>query len=80
MTNIFSEGLAVIPSDPAAALEAKGLDKGTDADKVQLLIRLPPETRRALKHLAADGDTSVQKLMDEALADLFVKYRLPPSG
>lgn len=78
MRNSFSEGLAVIPSDPAAALDAKRGDDVADPGKVQLLVRLPLESRRALKHLAANGDTSVQKLMEEALADLFIKYRLPP--
>ncbi len=79
MKNSFSEGLAAIPSDPAAVLDAKGRNDGADSGNVQLLIRLPPETRRALKHLAADNDTSVQKLMEEALEDLFIKYKLPPS-
>lgn len=47
---------------------------------MQVIIRLPVETRRAVKRLAANGDTSVQKLMEEALVDLLIKYRLPPLG
>lgn len=78
MKNNFSEGLTAIPSDPAAALDANGGDDVANSGKVQLLIRLPRETRRALKHLATDGDTSVQKLIEEALADLFMKYRRLP--
>jgi len=80
MKNSFSEGLAAIPSDPAAAFGANDLDQGADSRKVQVIIRLPVETRRAVKRLAANCDTSVQGLMEEALSDLFIKYRLPPLG
>lgn len=77
MKNGFSEGLAAIPSDPAAELETSGLGGG-DVDRVDVIFRVPAATRRALKRLAADNDTSMQKLIEEALADLFIKYRLQP--
>jgi hypothetical protein len=73
--NNFVMGLAAIPSDPAAAITTREMDD--DGGKVQLIIRLHPDTRRAMKHLAAAGDTSIQKLMEEAIADLLVKYRTP---
>ena len=36
-----------------------------------------PEVRRQLRRLAADGDTTIQALLGEALNDLFAKHGLP---
>ena len=42
--------------------------------KVSVAGYFSPEVRRQLKRLAADGDTTVQALLGEALNDLFAKH------
>lgn len=42
--------------------------------KVSVAGYFTPEVRRQLKRLAADGDTTVQALLGEALNDLFAKH------
>lgn len=76
MKNNFLKGLAAIPPDPIAAITAAQASNA-NARTVQLIVRLPIETRRTLKHIAAAGDTSVQQLMVEAIADLLLKYNVP---
>ena len=45
--------------------------------KVSVTGYFRPEVRRQLRRLAADGDTTVQALLGEALNDLFAKHGLP---
>lgn len=46
--------------------------------KRQVAAFFAPEVGRSLKVLAAEGDTTVQALMTEALNDLFAKHGKPP--
>ncbi len=45
--------------------------------KKTLVSHVNPAAAWQLKKLALDQSTTVQKLLDEALADLFEKYHLP---
>ncbi|MGC2078777.1 MAG: ribbon-helix-helix domain-containing protein, partial [Xanthobacteraceae bacterium] len=45
--------------------------------KRQIAAFFEPEVGRALRMLAAEGDTTVQALMAEALNDLFAKHGKP---
>ena len=57
------------PAEPPAARGAQGSRRGTK------LIggHFPPEVSTQLRILAAEGGTTVQSLLAEALDDLFVK-------
>jgi hypothetical protein len=37
----------------------------------------PPAVKKQLKIMAAEGDTTIQRLLAEALNDLFAKYGKP---
>jgi hypothetical protein len=62
---------------PAAANEAAGRTPAR-VGKRQIAAFFEPEVGRALKLLAAEGDTTVQALLSEALNDLFAKHGKPP--
>jgi hypothetical protein len=48
------------------------------ARRVAVYGRFAPDERRQLKSLAVEHDTTVQRLIEEAVNDLFVKYCKPP--
>jgi predicted HicB family RNase H-like nuclease len=41
----------------------------SDGDRVQVLLRLPRDLHRALKHAAVDRDTSVNEMLSQALRE-----------
>ena len=61
-------------SPPAGSANAPQTSR---AGKVSVTGYFAPEVRRQLRRLAADGDTTIQALLGEALNDLFAKHRLP---
>lgn len=67
---------------PAPAPVSAGLDpaaKGAPVEKegdgrVQVLVRMTPAKRKALRRIALEQDTTVQALAEEALEDLLRRY------
>ena len=60
-----------------AGLAASPSRQPSRIGKVSVTGYFRPEVRRQLRRLAADGDTTVQALLGEALNDLFAKHALP---
>lgn len=64
---------AAVPETDAPAASPRAPQPGR-VGKVSVAGHFAPEVRRQLKRLAADGDTTVQALLGEALNDLFAKH------
>jgi hypothetical protein len=47
------------------------------ATKTNVTGYFPPEVKKQLRLMAAENDSTIQRLMAEALNDLFVKYGKP---
>lgn len=45
-----------------------------------ILVRVPLDVRKRLKHLALDQNTTLQALMVEAINDLLIKLEAIPPG
>jgi hypothetical protein len=41
---------------------------------VQVLVRMTPAERKALRRIALEGDTTVQALVEEAIRDLIRRH------
>jgi|TARA_B110000908_G_C10083215_1_gene370552 hypothetical protein len=59
---------SIIATDP--------INKAEDNKKV--IFRVPAEAHYQLKKLALEERSQIQTLAQEALNDLFIKYKLPP--
>jgi hypothetical protein len=55
----------------------KPAPKPVRATKRQIAGWFDPEVSKALRHLAIEGDSSLQDLLAEAIDDLFAKYGKP---
>ena len=64
------------PPPDAAAVSASSA-RASRAGKASVTAYFAPEVRRQLRRLAADGDTTIQALLGEAINDLFPKHGLP---
>ncbi len=65
------------PDDvPASQSPTAGRQPGR-VGKVSVTGYFRPEVRRQLRRLAADGDTTIQALLGEAINELFAKHGLP---
>ncbi len=58
---------------PSPARDRKRAKTGARAGTRQIAGHFPDATLKALKHLMAEEDTTLQALLDEALDDLLVK-------
>ena len=66
--------LRVQPDRPPTQIKARRPKKtGARAGTRQIAGHFPDATLRALKHLMAEEDTTLQALLDEAIDDLLVK-------
>ena len=65
----YPEAAVATPADPSRQPSRVG--------KVSICGHFTPETRRQLRRLALDTDTTAQDLLGEALNDLFAKHGLP---
>lgn len=63
---------AAAASEPQAA-EPKAAAEPKDA-RVQVLVRMLPAERKALRQIALDGDTTVQALVEDAIRDLLRRH------
>ena len=64
--------------EAAGIVDPKGAEKRTRFDKKGLLTYHSPTVIKQLKRIAIDQDSSQQRLMEEALNMLFVKYQTSP--
>lgn len=68
------EALNFLDAHPDQVSEDFATDRTAEDRLVAIYLRVAPETRRDLKRLAIDRGTTSQRLMEEALDDLFIKY------
>ncbi|MGI4765493.1 MAG: ribbon-helix-helix domain-containing protein [Janthinobacterium lividum] len=61
------------PAHEAQAAELKTPAEPKDA-RVQVLVRMLPAERKALRQIALDGDTTVQALVEDAIRDLLRRH------
>ena len=60
-----------IQADPPPAMG----EKVSPADKrVQVLVRMTPAERKALRRIALDQDTTVQAIVEEAIRDVLRRH------
>jgi hypothetical protein len=79
--------------DPAATAPLEKLEDASAAEAVTpdvikrnrqpdgrrgILVRARPEAWKALKHIALDGERTLQDVMTEAINDMLVKNGKPP--
>jgi hypothetical protein len=63
------------PAAPAAAPAAIDEAPADPKDKrVQVLVRMTPAERKALRRVALDQDTTVQALVEDAIRDLLRRH------
>ena len=65
------------PKEDAATASVRRATQPGRVGKVSVTGYFAPAVRRQLRRLAADGDTTIQALLGEALNDLFAKHGLP---
>jgi len=78
MPKSIRDALDFLDTHPDTISDAFAPDKSAEDKLVAIYLRVSPEARRNLKRLAIDRDSNCQKLMEEALDDLFIKYRGKP--
>ena len=65
------------PAKHAATAPGRRATQPSRAGRISVTGYFAPEVRRQLRRLAADGDSTIQALLGEALNDLFAKHGLP---
>ena len=61
------------PVEPSAPGEAKPAAETKDP-RVQVLVRMLPSERKALRQIALDTDTTVQALVEDTIRDLLRRH------
>ena len=69
--------LPVSPKEDAASPSVRRVTQPGRVGKISVTGYFAPAVRRQIRRLAADGDTTIQALLGEALNDLFAKHGLP---
>lgn len=65
------------PPEPAAP-QATAKAKAADA-RVQIIVRMTPAERKALRQIALDQDTTAQALAEDAIRDVLRRHGFKPS-
>ena len=64
--------------DPPASLAAEAPPAAAKSEpkerRVQVLVRMTPAERKALRRIALEGDTTVQALVEDAIRDLIRRH------
>ncbi|MFH6786742.1 ribbon-helix-helix domain-containing protein [Methylobacterium sp. MA0201] len=63
---------AVPAAAPVAASPAPAAGKGEE--RVQIIVRMTPAERKALRQIALDQDTTAQALAEEAIRDVLRRH------
>lgn len=61
-------------ADPAPATAAPARQGRETDGRVQVLVRMTPAERKALRRIALDKDTTVQALVEDVLRDLITRH------
>ncbi|MCF4130272.1 ribbon-helix-helix domain-containing protein [Methylobacterium sp. SyP6R] len=69
-TTLIPEADAAAPA-PAAATAPAG---GKGEERVQIIVRMTPAERKALRQIALDQDTTAQALAEEAIRDVLRRH------
>ncbi|MDU0343960.1 ribbon-helix-helix domain-containing protein [Bosea rubneri] len=73
---LASKGRAVEPAleeETPAPAKVSSTPKDSDG-RVQVLVRMTPAERKALRRIALEQDTTVQALVEELLRDLIARH------
>jgi hypothetical protein len=70
--------IAFVDANPEAVGDELGRPAPDEEPIGAIFVRVPLTVREDLKRLAIDRRSTSQKLMEEALDDLFIKYRGKP--
>lgn len=63
------------PAEPMALEPAPAAAAGKAADnRVQIIVRMTPAERKALRQIALDQDTTAQALAEEAIRDVLRRH------
>lgn len=73
---LATKGQAAPAAQPAGLdAQAKGASAAKSGDgRVQVLVRMTPAERKALRRIALEQDTTVQALVEETLQDLLRRH------
>ena len=63
----------VLDEEAPAAAKVSSVAKDNDG-RVQVLVRMTPAERKALRRIALEQDTTVQALVEELLRDLIARH------
>lgn len=76
LSGVLATKPAAAPAQPAGLdPEAKGAPVQKERDgRVQVLVRMTPAERKALRQIALDKDTTVQALVEEAIKDVLRRH------
>jgi hypothetical protein len=78
----LSERLArkTAPVEGEPPVEARVQPKAGKADdRVQIIVRMTPAERKALRQIALDQDTTAQALAEDAIRDVLRRHGFKPS-
>ena len=70
--------IAAAPADPVRASDAPRAKRADRSETKIIAGHFPKATWAELRRLALDHDKTAQELLEEALTDLFTKYRRNP--
>ncbi|MDP4027196.1 hypothetical protein Q8W71_31985 [Methylobacterium sp. NEAU 140] len=65
-------------AEAAAPTAATPKPKGADA-RVQIIVRMTPAERKALRQIALDQDTTAQALAEDAIRDVLRRHGFKPA-
>ncbi len=65
---------AAVPSEPSEAAVSTAEKAPAKDTRVQVLVRMTPAERKALRRIALEQDTTVQALVEETIRDLLRRH------
>ena len=63
-----------LPTEPATSEPASAASTKTADNRVQIIVRMTPAERKALRQIALDQDTTAQALAEEAIRDVLRRH------
>lgn len=75
LSDRLARKVSVPAAEPAAAPATDAPAKaGKSDDRVQIIVRMTPAERKALRQIALDKDTTAQALAEEAIRDVLRRH------
>ena len=69
------KGSPFVTGDAEARPEAPRTDESKADGKVPVMVRMMPADRKLIRQIAIGMDTSVQRLLEEAITDIIRRHR-----